>query len=176
MSYRYCPDCGTKLLPRPAGDDGDVPYCSACKKYWFAVFPSCVIVLVANERQELALLRQNYLSTSFDVFVSGFIAPEESAETAAAREVREELGLEVQRLVSTGTFWYPDAGQLMHGFIAYVKKKPLTLSAELDGASWVPAEEAYQTMFPISASPAAYDIYLRYLKEENLQFKGGQFK
>ena len=63
-----------------------------------------MIVLVANEQQELALIHQSYLSDSFDVFVSGFIAPGESAEETAVREVQEELGLAVQQLISIGTF------------------------------------------------------------------------
>ncbi len=171
MNYRFCPNCGKRLTLRPAGDDGQVPYCEACERYWFATFPSCVIVLVANEQQELALIHQSYLSDRFDVFVSGFIAPGESAEETAVREVQEELGLEVQQLISTGTFWYPDAGQLMHGFIAYAKKAPLSLSDELDGAGWVPAAEAHRTLFPVTASPPAYAIYETYLKNENLKKK-----
>jgi DNA-directed RNA polymerase subunit RPC12/RpoP len=27
--FHYCPTCGTKLLLKLAGDDGDVPYCVA---------------------------------------------------------------------------------------------------------------------------------------------------
>jgi len=164
MGFRFCPECGTLLSARLAGDDGLVPYCEKCARFWFDMFPSCVIVLVANEKNEIALIRQSYLSDEFDVFVSGFISRGESAEDAAVREVKEELGLNTEQLISTGTFWYPEQGQLMHGFIANVKKQSLILSSELDQAYWVAAEDACKTMFPASASPAAYEIYKEYLR------------
>ena len=62
MHYDFCPKCGRKLSGKPAGDEGTVPYCEACRKYWFDSFSNCAIVLVANEAGEIALLTQNYLS------------------------------------------------------------------------------------------------------------------
>ncbi len=49
MHYVYCPQCGMKLTDKSAGDDGYVPFCKQCRKYWFDSFPSCSIVLVANQ-------------------------------------------------------------------------------------------------------------------------------
>jgi len=46
MHYKYCPECGNKLIDKLAGDDGMVPYCGTCGQYWFDTFGSCVIVLV----------------------------------------------------------------------------------------------------------------------------------
>ena len=65
MHYKYCPDCGTKLIEKHAGDDGDVPFCEACNKYWFDSFASASIVLVVNEYNEIALLTQGYLSDKY---------------------------------------------------------------------------------------------------------------
>ena len=98
MRYLYCPRCGRKLTPRPAGDDGLVPYCDDCGQYWFDSFASCVIVLVANEFREIAMLRQSYLSDEYWSYVAGFITPGETAEQTAFREVREELGLELEQI------------------------------------------------------------------------------
>lgn len=58
MRYKYCPDCGTKLIPKHAGDDGAVPYCESCKEFRFDTFHSCVIVLTYNEFDEIILCRQ----------------------------------------------------------------------------------------------------------------------
>ena len=99
MRFRFCPVCGNPLTLREAGDDGLTPYCVSCRKMWFDMFASCVIVLVANEYNEIALLHQPDLSER-GVFVSGYITPGESAEEAAVREVREELGLEIEELES----------------------------------------------------------------------------
>ena len=89
MRYKYCPECGAKLNKRQAGDDGLVPYCDNCKRYWFDSFSSCVIVMVVNELHEIALLKQSYISDQYETFVAGYITPGENAEEAATREVKE---------------------------------------------------------------------------------------
>ncbi len=162
MRFRYCPQCGHKLFLREAGDNGLTPYCEACDVMWFDLFPSCVIILVANEFHEIALLHEPRLSDR-GIFVSGYITPGESAEEAAKREVREELGLEIAELESTGTYWFPKCGQLMHGFIGRVKKKDLVCSSEIESAEWVDAYRAPEVMFHDHKDNHAYDIYRRYL-------------
>ena len=164
MHFQFCPICGSKLVLKEAGDDGMVPYCEPCAKMWFDMFSSCIIALVANEYHEIALLRQPSLSDR-GVFVSGYITPGESAEDAAIREIKEELGLDVEKLESTGTFWLKKRGQLMHGFIAKVKKQELICSHEIESASWVPAEKAPEIMFEDWNGNRAWDIYRTYMRE-----------
>ena len=124
MRYKYCPECGAKLNGRQAGDDGLVPYCDNCKRYWFDSFSSCVIVMVVNELHEIALLKQSYISDQYETFVAGYITPGENAEEAATREVKEELGLTVENLIYEGTHWFDKREQLMHAYIGIVKKSP----------------------------------------------------
>ena len=164
MHFHFCPICGSKLILKEAGDDGMVPYCEPCAKMWFDMFSSCIIALVANEYHEIALLRQPSLSDR-GVFVSGYITPGESAEDAAVREIKEELGLDVEKLESTGTFWFKKRGQLMHGFIANVRKQELICSSEIESVSWVPAEKAPEIMFEDWNGNRAWDIYRTYMRE-----------
>ena len=164
MHFQYCPICGSKLILKEAGDDGMVPYCEPCSKMWFDMFSSCIIALVANEYHEIALLHQPRLSDR-GVFVSGYITPGESAEDAAVREIKEELGLDVEKLESTGTFWFKKRGQLMHGFIANVRKQELICSSEIESASWVPAAKAPEIMFEDWNGNRAWDIYRTYMRE-----------
>ena len=164
MHFQFCPICGSKLILKEAGDDGMVPYCEPCSKMWFDMFSSCIIALVANEYHEIALLRQPSLSDR-GVFVSGYITPGESAEDAAVREIKEELGLDVEKLESTGTFWFKKRGQLMHGFIAKAKKQELICSHEIESASWVTAEKAPEIMFEDWNGNRAWDIYRTYMSE-----------
>ena len=164
MHFQFCPICGSKLILKEAGDDGMVPYCEPCSKMWFDMFSSCIIALVANEYHEIALLRQPSLSDR-GVFVSGYITPGESAEDAAVREIKEELGLDVEKLESTGTFWFKKRGQLMHGFIANVRKQALICFSELESDSWVPAEKAPEIMFEDWNGNRAWDIYRTYMRE-----------
>lgn len=164
MHYIYCPECGEKLTGKQAGDEGLVPFCEKCGKFWFDTFASCVIILVANEFDEIALLQQNYLSNEYRSFVAGFIKPGDNAEETALREVKEELGLELESLSYAGTYWFDLRGQLMHGFIGCAKKKELVLSQEVNRADWVPAEKAVELMFPDMPGNAMHPIYRQYMK------------
>lgn len=168
MRYKYCPQCGSELNEIHAGDDGMVPYCKKCDKRWFDSFHSCVIVLTYNEYDEIVLARVGYLSDKYASITSGFITPGETAEECALREVREELGLDLERLDFAGTYWFGERDQLMHGFLGFVHKKELKLSKEVDSAQWVPALEAPETMYPDFPGNSMYAIYRRFLKSRGL--------
>ena len=159
MRHIFCPLCGSKLTEKNAGDDGKVPYCESCGKYWFDSFASCVIIMVVNEYDEILLQRQNYLSSEYMNFVSGYILPGENAEKSAAREVKEETGLDLDSLESSGTWWFEEGEMLMHGFIGRVKKQEIVRSQEVDEALWVPCEEAPKYMYPDSPGNAQQGTY-----------------
>lgn len=164
MRYYYCPYCGSKLTEILCGDDGMVPYCESCETRWFDTFQSCVIVLTYNEFDEIVLARQEYLSDQYATITSGYITPGETAEETAIREVREELGLDLETLEYAGTYWFDAKDMLMHGFIGFTHKKELHISEEVDSAEWVAAPDAPKTMFPDRPGNAAYAVYRRFLK------------
>lgn len=165
MRYKYCPMCAAKLILKNAGDEGAVPYCQQCKRFWFDTFSSCSIVLVANEENEIAVLRQGYLSDKYGTFVSGYITPGETAEQTAYREVKEEIGITLDSLEYAGTYWFGKREILMHGFIGYAKKADFRLSQEVDSVKWVKAEKAGDIIFPDSPENAAFKIYSKYMKK-----------
>ncbi len=169
MHYLYCPICGGKLIDKKAGDDGNVPYCTQCNKYWFDSFSSCVIILVANEFNEIALLHQEYMSVKHAAFVSGYITPGENAETAAMREVKEELGIDLESVHYAGSYWFPKKELLMIGFIGFAKKMDFVLSSEVDSARWVPFLEAPQEMFPDRPGNAMHPIYRQFIEMQGLK-------
>jgi len=148
MQFEYCPHCGTKTIPREIGDEGLVPWCDTCKRPLFPMFSTCIIALAVDEEGEVALLRQNYLSTQHHVLVSGYMKPGESAEEAAAREIGEELGLQVSKVCMTGTYWFAKKDMLMIGFLARVSKSEFHLSGEVDQAVWVTPQQALTMLNP----------------------------
>lgn len=169
MRFQYCPDCGQKLVERPIGDEGDVPYCDRCKRPLFDMFSTCIIVLVVNRQGEAALLRQNYISSRYHNLISGYMKPGETAEETARREVKEEIGVDVEDLAITGTYWFGKKDMLMIGFIASAQKQDLVLSQEVDGAWWVPAEQAIGMVHPKGS--VSYALLEEYLKRSA---KGGR--
>lgn len=148
MRFTFCPHCGSKLIPRLIGDEGMIPYCESCKVPLWDMFTTCIIAAVINENREVALLRQNYVSETNYVCVAGVMKLGESAEEAAIREIREEIGQEVQSLEFVKSYPYEKKEMLMLGFKATVKKAPLDLSGEVDAASWVPYEDALEKLRP----------------------------
>lgn len=168
MRYKFCPACGSKLTQIHAGDDGMVPYCADCKKHWFDAFHSCVIVLTYNEFDEIVLARQGYLSDTYASMTSGYITPGETAEETAIREVKEELGLDIEVLEYAGTYWFGSRDMLMHGFIGFTHKKAFQLSEEIDSAQWVPALDAPKSMFPDGPENSSFAIYRKFLKKRKL--------
>ena len=96
---------------------------------------------------------------------TGFITPGESAEETAYREVKEELGLELESLEYTGSLWFEKGDMLMHSYIGFAHKKELVMSSELDSAEWVPYEKAPETMFTDGPGNALWHVYREFLKK-----------
>lgn len=142
MRFTYCPHCGEKLIQKEIGDEGLIPYCDSCQVPLWDMFTTSVICAVVNEQREVALIRQDYVSTSNYVCVAGIMKLGESAEDAAIREIKEEIGQDVQQLTFIKTYPYEKKEMLMVGFKALVKKADLTLSREVDSAQWFPFEQA----------------------------------
>ena len=142
MRFTYCPHCGSKLTKKEIGDEEMVPFCEPCGMPLFDMFSTCVICAVTNESDEVALLKQGYLSATRYVCVSGFMKIGESAEDSAIREIEEEIGQKVEELRFVRSYPYEKKEMLMLGFHAKVKKHDLVLSKEVDDAEWVPFSEA----------------------------------
>ncbi len=170
MRFTYCPDCGQKLILKDIGDEGATPYCTACKKAWFDVFSTCVIILVANPKNEVLLLNQEYISTQYRNLVSGYMKPCESAERAAQREVLEEVGVTLDTIELVGTYWFAKKGLLMIGFIGKAANTELALSKEVDAAEWVSAQNALSLVHPKgsgSVSRILVEEYINRLKKQD---------
>ena len=170
MRFHYCPKCGEALSFRDLGDDKDVPWCGRCSRPWFDMFSSCVIVLVHNERNEVMLLEQQYISSQYRNLVSGYIQPGETAEEAACREVLEETGITISQLEFAGTYWFAKKGMMMIGFIASAEAgdDAPRLSSEVDGAGWYDAAEAPGLVHPKgSVSHTLCDLFLNNTKKHS---------
>lgn len=142
MRFEYCPHCGQQLVKKEIGDEGKIPYCSRCKVPLWDMFTTCVICAVVNEEGEIALLRQDYVSTTSYVCVAGVMKLGESAESAAAREIEEELGLRVEKLKYVRSYPYEKKEMLMLGYRAQVKKAEFHISGEVDAVRWFPLGDA----------------------------------
>lgn len=142
MRFQYCPYCGRKAVQKEIGDEGVIPYCASCEVPLWDMFTTSIIAAVVNECGEVALLRQNYVSTTNHVCVAGVMKLGESAEETVMREIGEELGLAVKSVEFVKSYPYEKKEMLMLGFKAVAEKSDFVLSGEVDAAEWVKFEDA----------------------------------
>lgn len=142
MHFIHCPFCGEKLVKKEIGDEGLIPYCNSCQIPLWDMFTTSIICAVVNEYNEIALLRQDYVSTTKHVCVAGIMQLGESAEETVKREVKEELGLDVLHLQYVRSYVYEKKEMLMLGYKAEVKKAEFQLSQEVDAAEWIALDNA----------------------------------
>lgn len=142
MHFTYCPQCGNKLIDKEIGDEGEIPFCTVCSRPFWDMFTTSIICAVTNEYGEIALIRQDYVSRTSYVCVAGIMQLGETAEETAMREVREEIGLDVENLTYVRSYFYEKKTMLMLGYHAVVKKSDFVLSGEVDSAAWFTPEEA----------------------------------
>ena len=142
MHFTYCPHCGTKLIRKEIGDEGMIPYCENCSVPLWDMFTTSIIAAVVNEYDEVALLQQSYVSSSKYVCVAGIMKIGESAEETVIREVKEEIGQDVESLEFIRSYPYEKKEMLMLGYKATVKKQEFKLSGEVDSVEWVKFDRA----------------------------------
>jgi mutator protein MutT len=126
-AYRFCPQCGGPLAPRQLrpGDPARL-VCQACA-FVFYLDPK-VATGVILPRDGGIVLVQRAISPSYGkwVFPGGYVDRGETPEQAAAREAKEECGLEVKITRLVGLYAYPGnsviltvyAGEVMGGTLA----------------------------------------------------------
>lgn len=146
MHFSYCPTCGDKLIKKEIGDEGKIPYCSQCKRPFWDMFMTSVICAVVNEYDEIALIRQDYVSTTSYVCVAGIIQIGENGEETAIREIKEEIGQDVTKLTYVRSYYYEKKQMLMMGYKAEVKKSDFEISKEVDSVAWFPLDEALEKL------------------------------
>lgn len=142
MHFTYCPHCGIKLIHKEIGDEGMIPYCDVCQEPLWDMFTTCIICAVINEFDEIALIKQQYVSTTNYICIAGIIKLGENAEETAIREVKEEIGLDTTNLQYIRSYFYDKKHMLMLGYLVNVKKDEFTISKEVDSAVWMPLSEA----------------------------------
>ena len=136
--YRYCPHCGTQMQ-----DDKfeTARTCPDCQTHIYPTVTPAMIVLV-EKGDEILLARHKHRNNDVYTCLAGFIEAGESAEQAVVREIREEVGIEVEnvRYITSQAWPFPD--QLMLAFKAdYKKGKIQPQEEEIEEAMWFKRDE-----------------------------------
>ena len=133
--HRFCSVCGS---PSTSTQGGHVRRCTheACGVEHFPRTDPAVIMLV-HDGERCVLGRQKVWRNGMHSTLAGFVEPGESLEEAVAREVKEEVGLEVGEVAYHSSQPWPFPASLMLGFHAGCNHAPLRVNEqELGGARW----------------------------------------
>ena len=131
-THRFCGRCGT---PLERSRSELVLVCPSCGHTAYPRISPAVIMAV--HRGDSVLLARRVGVTRFWSVLAGFVEPGETLEEAVAREVREEVGVEVERVRYVGSQPWPFPSQLMIGFRADYAGGELRLDeTELAEAGW----------------------------------------
>jgi len=142
MKFKFCPLCGSKLVSKDIGDEVDLPYCENCLRPYFDWFGQTVLVVVMNQRSEVLLLKQNYVSTTDWVLIAGYMKQGSTAEETVIREVFEETGQTAEELQYIKSYYYKKRELLMSGFLVHVNAQDFNNSSEVDEIKWFKVEDA----------------------------------
>ncbi len=129
----HCPRCGQKTA-RIAGEWGKC--CVECGYEHYPHLHPAVITLVRDGSRVLLARKAGWAPGRY-ALVAGFVDNGESLEGAVAREVREEVGVEVADIQYVGSQNWPFPSQLMIGFVARYAGGEIAIDREeLEDARW----------------------------------------
>lgn len=110
--------------------------CTECGKEVWPLLATAIIVLIEREDKVLLVRAKNFKRNYYGL-VAGFVETGETLEEAVAREVREEVGLEITDIKYFGSQPWPYPCGLMVGFKARYVSGELTLQEEeIAKAGW----------------------------------------
>lgn len=153
MEMNYCMQCGTKLVFRQHETEGKIPFCETCGAFRYPVFNTAVSMIVMNPERTKVILIKQYGRPHY-ILVAGYVNKGEDAEDAAAREVREEIGLAAKSVHFNHSHYFAPSNTLMLNFTVIVDDLEAHPNWEVDSWRWFSVEEARKEIKPGSLAEA----------------------
>jgi NAD+ diphosphatase len=136
--HQHCGRCGDPT-ERVAGERGR--RCPRCDLTAYPRVSPAIIVLIERDDRILLARGRAFVPRRFGI-IAGFVEPGESLEDAVRREVREEVGIEIDSVDYFGSQPWPFPHGIMIGFRAMHLRGEITLGdGELAEAGWYGADD-----------------------------------
>jgi NAD+ diphosphatase len=121
----FCGSCGSKntdaVFDAAKGNGastGPARQCPSCGRMEFPRIAPAIMVLVTNDEGKILLAHNNTFAPGLYSLIAGFVEAGENLEAAAAREVREEAGIEIRGIQYAASQPWPFPHSLMICFTA----------------------------------------------------------
>jgi len=134
LDSRYCGTCGTKNNEVSAQA---YRLCPNCGRLEFPRICPAIIVLINDSKDRILLAHNINFKTRVYSHISGFNEAGETLEETVAREVREEINIEICDITYVKSQAWPFPNSLMLGFKArYLSGTIKPDGIEIEDASW----------------------------------------
>jgi NAD+ diphosphatase len=155
-AHQYCGRCGS-----PANDKSDelAKICPECGQVSYPVIAPAIIVAITRGHEILLARGTRFTAPTYSV-LAGFVEPGENLEQCVRREVREEVGIELDNIKYFGSQPWPFPNSLMLGFTAEFAGGDLKLQPEeIVDAGWFRADNLPPIPGSISISRQLIDWF-----------------
>ena len=158
VMHCFCGCCGTRT-DQGVETERFSRICPKCGALYFPRLNPAAIVLV-HRADEVLLARAPQFPEGMYSTLAGFVEPGETVEQTVAREVREEVGVEVKNITYFGSQPWPFPNSLMVAFTAEWAGGELSIEPlEVEDAGWYKADELPQLPPKISIARAMIDDF-----------------
>mgnify|MGYP003562596922 CR=1 FL=1 len=119
-----------------------IPYCDSCQVYRFPIFSTAISTAVLNKERNKVLLIRQYNMVDY-ILLAGYVNRGESAEETLIREVKEEVGLQVDEFKYMRSQYFERSNTLMLNYLCVAHDEtPLQINQEVEHADWFTFDEA----------------------------------
>jgi len=136
----FCGRCGSKNTDAVLGDDvdsGPARQCPSCGRMEFPRITPAVMVFITNSEGKALLAHNKKFVPGLYSLIAGFVEAGENLEAAAAREVREEVNIEIRDIQYAASQPWPFPHSLMVCFTArYASGAVKPDGIEIEDAQW----------------------------------------
>jgi NAD+ diphosphatase len=160
-SHQFCGRCGTPTRERPGERAKECPACGHI--VWPRVSPAMMVLVTRDS--ELLLARSKRFPQPVYSALAGFVEAGESIEDCIHREVREEVGIEVEHLRYVASQSWPFPHSLMIAYNAeYARGEVRPNEEEIVDARWFTLDALPQLPSPVSIARALIDSTIERLR------------
>lgn len=155
-THRFCGRCGAPTEDHPSDR---AKRCPRCRLQNFPRLSPAIIVRITRGDRILLARSPRFPPGRYSV-LAGFVEPGESLEETVAREVGEEVGIQVDRIRYFGSQPWPFPNSLMLGFTARHADGEICIDQdEIEDAGWYRADNLPSLPPPVSIARRLIDDF-----------------
>ena len=137
-NHRFCGQCGHPTEDKPEERAKNCPACGLVN--YPRLSPAIIVAVVKGDR--LLLASNKRFKSGYYSVLAGFVEPGETLEECVAREIKEEVGINVKNVRYFGSQPWPFPNSLMVGFLAdYAGGEINADQSEIVAADWFTADD-----------------------------------